>query len=747
VSHLHGRAVRGILAAVLLAAAWWLVAGVRATAPTQGAPAAAPCPFSGPVAPPPPSPSPWPRFAPPRALLVANGLDLSPDELLVATTLQGLYNRQDGPCRLYLVQSPGDLFWLRHAVPRGVRLVYLTPHDDAIDLPTLLRDFAGVARGAVLADPANPDTVNLATTIAGLEGYVAAEPSDLPALRAAGIPVRLDLLTLHLSGPVATYAWAVAHLLPATSRRLLVELNPTVTGSLRDYAVATRAFVYYLTSTDPAQQALLHQILAHTPADTPVMGYIPNEGPDVADLSAAGHFLNASDFLHNESVWAAMPAPSRLPPRPQPQPVAVRPDTVYVAFLVSDGDNAQYVQHRMRQVWTSDPNLGAVPEGWTIPPGMIDFAPTILEYYARHLPRDSEFVAGPSGVGYATAMAGPDLTRFARLTAAYLARDGVYTVDDWESPADAAPYAQASQVVSLSLGTPYAPELVGHTLVAGQTSGYVSSGSALFCTILQQTLGAPSGRPVFLQPLVDAWNLTPTTVLHVAQSLAAEAGLVGRRFVFLTPTEWALTLEAYLRGDGAAGPATNAEAVAGSTLLRGGTAPYYPVEVGRPTGPNLVANPSGASGTDGWSLAFGGADASLQEATYQGSPALEWHVGAIGHPDWVSAYPAVQDGSSYAFSVEVAGHGQVYLDVWDGTEDLTTVPVRLTPRFQRLTWTVTIPAQAPGGQAGAAPQLQVREAGVAPVDVFFRDAEVRALNLPPPTFETLYMHPCVVARG
>jgi hypothetical protein len=73
----------------------------------------------------------------------------------------------------------------------------------------------------------------------------------------------------------------------------------------------------------------------------------------------------------------------------------------------------------------------------------------------------------------------------------------------------------------------------------------------------------------------------------------------------------------------------------------------------------------------------------------------------------------------------VAGSGQVYLDVYDGTEDLQSVAVDLTPQYQTLTWTAAIPSDAPGGQSGSAPQLQVREIGIKPVNVYIQDATVQ----------------------
>jgi hypothetical protein len=51
--------------------------------------------------------------------------------------------------------------------------------------------------------------------------------------------------------------------------------------------------------------------------------------------------------------------------------------------------------------------------------------------------------------------------------------------------------------------------------------------------------------------------------------------------------------------------------------------------------------------------------------------------------------------------------------------------INLSSRYQTLTWTVTVPSNAPTGQSGNAPQLQVREIGLGPVTAHIKNATVR----------------------
>lgn len=788
----------------------------------------------------------WPTFSTPQTLYAVDAIGASADDMLALTTLEGAYNQQQSSGRLYIEQSSDDQTWLQNAVPSGISVQTVPVSSNGDPLAAVLSQFGSAIRGAIVTDPSAPDSINVATTMAGIDDAMVITPSQESLVKQYNIPILDDLSTYQWVGPdypqaynlvtnpsgssgtsgwtmayngqnasstsatyagasalnwqvsgtgnqdwisyypsvqpgqtyvfsaevagsgtvsldawdgqkdnfspsvnltsqyqtvslsvtmpsslpnggsapqiqirsnggdanvyfrnavvteepVALYAWAEKHLLPETNSKDLAMLPTSIEGALRDYIVASNAFVFNLTSTDSTQDALYKDILQQRPANTPIVGYIPNEGPDVATLSAAGHFLNASDYLQNASVWASMPSPSQLS-QPVPSAIQAKPGTAYVAFVVSDGDNAQFVQHHMLQLW-NDPNFGTLPMGWTMPPGMIDFAPTLMDWYYQHQPANSELLAGPSGVGYATQMTGGDLETFGHITQDYLQRDGMYTLDDWETPSTVNDLASSAKPLDISLDAPYAPTSLGQTEVFGQTSGYIGSEQELLRTIKQQVAGAPAGQPIFLEPLVDAWNLTPSNILWVAQQLAD----TGVHYVFTTPAELALTMKAYNDHQESGLPDGNALSLDGLKL---------PTQ----SATNLIANPSGATGTSGWNLAYNGDYANLQSTTYNGGPALLWNVtqGNLGHQDWVQYSPPVQPGNTYTFSVDVAGSGQAFLDVYDGASDNQTQPVTLTSQYQTLTLSLTVPANATNS-----PQFQLRESGDQPVSVYFKNA-------------------------
>jgi GxGYxY sequence motif in domain of unknown function N-terminal/GxGYxYP putative glycoside hydrolase C-terminal domain len=671
----------------------------------------------------------WPKLAPFRTLVVTNFARATPDQRLAATTLEGAYNQLQGRNRLYVVWNPDDQTWLNAGVLRGVRQSELPGRGSgaAGQLNALLADYGHDIKGAILTNPADPDTVNLATTMAGIDDAMVASPSQIRLLQRYDIPVIYSFVGQSFSSPTAAYQWEFANLLPKTNRADLVVLDPRCAGSLRDYIIATKSFVFYLTSTNAAEKALMNQIISSRPANTPILGYVSDERPDVADLSSLGHFLNVSDFLQNESDFAAVPSLPRLV-QPKPRPVRAEPNTVYVGFLVSDGDNAQYVEHHMFNSWPGDADLDAVPEGWTIAPGMADFAPSLIDWYYRHLPRDYELLSGPSGVGYATQMTGAALQQFARLSGAFGRKDSISTVDLWETPSQIAPYARSSGLPSISVDAPLAYLQEGRTVVVGQTNSYTDPASALLSTIEQDSLAETTSNPVFLEPLVDGWNLDRQEVLAIAQALAGWGKTVGKKFVFTTPSELALTEEAYHQGSRSPLPRLNSQAVSGASLLRlprAGRLQGYRVPT--TSGPNLIANPSGQKGIAGWTDTAG----TLDTQTYRGRPDIGWNVPAT-EPHQVRAhtYPAVTDGHTYRFSVQLAGSGQVFMDVYNGVHEIHSPAINLRPSYQTLTWVAAIPRDAPTGQAKNAPQLQVQEIGIGPVAVHIKDTTVQLASTP-----------------
>jgi hypothetical protein len=353
----------------------------------------------------------------PRApLLVANVSNVSDDEQLLFTALQGLVNRRS-PRVYYVGLRHGQDFtvdptaeaWLRDAVPLQTKRV--APY-------RLLRRFRSKVRGLVVWDPDMAvDTQNVATTMAGHHHLLPASPQMADRLQRAPwrLRVRLDLRREDFRTREQAYEWALAHLNPHRRTLALAWLGGSRNGrvgqhGLRDLIVARRGFAFDANPQD--DWALVLRILDAFPRITRVFGYpffetdfyahtglAENESIGVGEISRAGKVLIPSTDSTNLTVHKHLRVAPRHP-KWDDRPEAPDPAKTYVSFLVSDGDSLGHNQQVLRPRHWDNPARGSIPMGISISPWLSIFAPRIYDFYVRTLSPTDVLLAGPSGAGY-----------------------------------------------------------------------------------------------------------------------------------------------------------------------------------------------------------------------------------------------------------------------------------------------------------------------------------------------------------
>lgn len=214
-----------------------------------------------------------------------------------------------------------------------------------------------------------------------------------------------------------------------------------------------------------------------------------------------------------------------IPPKPTLK------NKIYVAFILSDGDNLQYVEHLMRKLW-SNPDRGAVPMGWTLSPAMLDAMPGALNYYHQTATDNDNLISGPSGYGYVYPNNFPDqntLNQFVIKTEDYNKRAGFRVLTVWNTITGG-----INQNVGESFAT-YAPSLLG--LTAQNTGGALSiynqrlPGMPLSCNyctgeqamkdaIAAASAGWNGATPRFIIIQAQPWqDVKPTNFKNVMNSL------------------------------------------------------------------------------------------------------------------------------------------------------------------------------------------------------------------------------------
>jgi hypothetical protein len=159
-----------------------------------------------------------PSFAEAKSLEVADIYDEPGDIKLLMATLQGIVNRAKP--RIYLLENKeeGKFAWLNDLdVPYKVR-------DNNWDI---VKSFKNEIKGIIVYDPKIPDSINVATTLAGLKDAVIASPELVPQLTAAPYNLKvLEDLQGRFKNRMDAYTWQYDNLWKQTTHRMLIGLSP-----------------------------------------------------------------------------------------------------------------------------------------------------------------------------------------------------------------------------------------------------------------------------------------------------------------------------------------------------------------------------------------------------------------------------------------------------------------------------------------------------------------------------------------
>lgn len=314
------------------------------------------------------------------------------------------------------------------------------------------------------------------------------------------------------------------------------ELEPY--GYLRDYVVANQAMVFWLDANSPEEKVILDEILGKLEPGTPYFGWfaddIKGEFGGVEYVSTQGVYVVPADWFNNLTVFSGTRTkPIKMKTKSSP----TLENKIYVTLMFGEGDNFQYNQHRMRVMW-EDGARGKVPLNWTSSPLLYDGAPAILEYFQKSATENDLLVTGPSGVGYFYADAWPEdhFTKFLQQTYPYMKKTGM-TV----------PYVlnrKQAKNISLSKKKAKAYEKYYHALgllLSWEENVGVSIYDQTFPISTIRGIGSinegkrvleeaktnwDQASPLFISLGLLAWNLTPSDIVDMTQSLGPEYEIV-----------------------------------------------------------------------------------------------------------------------------------------------------------------------------------------------------------------------------
>lgn len=501
-----------------------------------------------------------PAFQPPTHLDVFDIFGASLDIQLTITTLVGLVNRPQP--RIYLVMGGDDEFWRNEVFMHIPQAVSPMTGNDA--LAPLLQQYSDTIQGMIMYDPGLYDSINIATMLAAQRNAIAVSPEQASSIASIHtFPVLVDLRTYGWRSRAQAYDWALHNLRVNCSSRLVAGLDPQ-NMNLRPFLVATRTFIYFLDSRGylpdfnddlTSERHLLTEILATFPADTTHLGWFLDESSGVALTSKAAIPVLATDNFTNLEVWTAVQS---LTDATRQNPVhtvnTVEDAKIYVSFTISDGDNLQYCQHHMKNIWR-DAARGDVPIGWTIAPELRQLLPLLADYYLDSATANDEFIAAPSGAGYMFPSHWPEeqLTAFLQKTGERMQDMSISLIEVLDTQ-----FVESSGIPILSKLMPtgmiffdegrqqqYVQELRPFGL-QGILSGagrchstwklidgipfYQNLGLAgsvkQTIRMIRRAIASNSQRPLFLNVYILAWSMNPSLLKQVVQQLGEQCEIV-----------------------------------------------------------------------------------------------------------------------------------------------------------------------------------------------------------------------------
>jgi hypothetical protein len=357
------------------------------------------------------TPRPWgdtflPKSKPPaRQLLVVDVERLTAAERIALACLQGLTSREQP--RIWLLRGPEDRSWLdwhkeKHYVD-GYRVV--------TDWTNLFKQFSGACRGAIIADTNLYRGDLLAVNVAGCEDLIVATPELADRL---GLPVKMDL-----RGRFKTYVegmqWVWANYQDQLNHHLCNYLHPARLANCEfAYDLQWRGISFWIAGpvdehepgTDPpAECHLLADIFAEMDPNVAVLGF-PWAGDGVglgegAGVQFAGYYgkgLVCSDSMANLCVMSGVRL-DRLTQPIQPPPPALDTNVIYIALVMSDGDNENTWLGFFKNYF-DHPAFGKFPLAFGMGPPIRELMPAVAQWYYEHASPQTEFIADVSGVAY-----------------------------------------------------------------------------------------------------------------------------------------------------------------------------------------------------------------------------------------------------------------------------------------------------------------------------------------------------------
>ena len=263
-------------------------------------------------------------------------------------------------------------------------------------LRTLFNKYQGRVKRMIIYDPNRDWTCYLALMSVAQQGGIPVSES-----------VKNELISeFHWQGKVEdfrtqfpeqmeAYDWALANLMPGCNKQVVFAVGSQL--PLVDYVVASKGFVFGMDfNGDRVEVEKIFKTGGYG-VGTSLMGYA-NTGDDankVANPFGIGYVT--SDLYANGSFWSSFP--DKTYTQTPGRAIDAQPGKIYASIMWSDGDNLQFDQNAIWNLW-HDPARGTIPVATALSPTLQELNSPLLDWYYSKKTDHDELMAGPAGVQF-----------------------------------------------------------------------------------------------------------------------------------------------------------------------------------------------------------------------------------------------------------------------------------------------------------------------------------------------------------
>ena len=242
-----------------------------------------------------------------------------------------------------------------------------------------------------IAYRADDTSLNIATSLCALYNAVAVSEELSDRAKAKGLK---QLFTAVGRQQLDVFLSYKNHF----SRSIAIDQSLEKAAYLRDFAVANNAFMF----TADKDQRFRAQVASELLPGASIFGWGPDEFGWISAFSHYGCQGISSDWCVNLSALSKLPVSLPAPPK-QSVPAPAKQGERIVAFLLSDGDNVEWLNGKMAfdPKYFANPHRGSFAMNWGLSPTLATLSPRTLAYfYANAKPGDSFFAMGSPGYRY-----------------------------------------------------------------------------------------------------------------------------------------------------------------------------------------------------------------------------------------------------------------------------------------------------------------------------------------------------------